>query len=64
MTMAYEADLVNQAFAADADLSDYQYYPVEMNSGEEIILASDAGDFMLRAIKVRKGVMLIERTDT
>ena len=49
--MAYEADLVSQAFAADADLSDYQYYPVEMNSDEEIILASDAGDFMLGVLQ-------------
>jgi len=51
MSMAYEADLVNQAFIADTDLEDYQYYPVEMNSDEEIILASDAGDFMLGVLQ-------------
>lgn len=51
MTMAYEADLVNQAFVADTDLEDYQYYPVEMNSDEEIILASDAGDFILGVLQ-------------
>jgi len=51
MSMAYEADLVNQAFAADSDLSDYQYYPVELNSDEEVILASDAGDFMLGVLQ-------------
>ncbi len=46
MTMAYEADLVKQAFAADTDLSDYQYCPIALNSDEEVILASDAGDFL------------------
>jgi len=51
MTMAYEADLVNQAFAVDSDLSDYQYYPVELNSDEEVILASDAGDFILGVLQ-------------
>ena len=51
MSMAYEANLVNQAFVAEDDLSDYQYYPVEMNSDEEIILASDAGDFMLGVLQ-------------
>lgn len=51
MSMAYEADLVKQAFVVDCDLSDYQYCPVEMNSDEEIILASDAGDFMLGVLQ-------------
>jgi len=51
MSMAYEADLVNQAFAADTDLSDYQYCPVELNSDEEVILASDAGDFILGVLQ-------------
>ena len=49
MTMAYEKDLVCRGFIADTDLSDYQYCAVEMNSDEEIILASDAND---RAIGV------------
>lgn len=51
MSNAYEADLVQQAFVADGDLEDYQYCPVEMNSDEEIILASDAGDFMLGVLQ-------------
>ena len=51
MSMAYEADLVKQAFVADCDLEDYQYYPVELNSDEEVILASDAGDFMLGVLQ-------------
>lgn len=51
MSMAYEADLRCQAFEADTDLSDYQYYPVELNSDEEAILASDAGDFMLGVLQ-------------
>ena len=49
--MAYEADLVKQAFAVDSDLSDYQYCPVELNSDEEIILASDAGDFLFGVLQ-------------
>jgi len=51
MSNAYEADLVSQAFVCDCDLSDYQYCPMEMNSDEEIILASDAGDFMLGVLQ-------------
>ena len=47
MTMAYEADLKCQAFVADGDLSDYQYHAVDMNSDEEIFLASDAGDLVI-----------------
>ena len=49
MTMAYEKDLKCRSFLADTDLSDYQYHAVELNSDEEIILASDAND---RAIGV------------
>jgi hypothetical protein len=49
--MAYEADLKCQAFEVDTDLSDYQYCPMEMNSDEQIILASDAGDFMLGVLQ-------------
>jgi len=51
MTHAYEADLVSQAFEADTDLEDYQYYPMKMNSDEEMVLASDAGDFMLGVLQ-------------
>ena len=51
MTHAYEADLVRQAFVADTDLEDYQYYAVEMDSDEEIILASDAGDFLFGVLQ-------------
>jgi len=51
MSMAYEADLVCQAFLADTDLSDYQYCPVSINSGEEVVLASDAGDFMIGVLQ-------------
>jgi len=51
MSNAYEADLVNQAFVADTDLSSYQYYPVKMDSDEEAALASDAGDFMLGVLQ-------------
>ena len=50
-TQAYEADLVCQGFVSDADLSDYQYYAVKMNSTEEIILASDAGDMLLGVLQ-------------
>ena len=51
MSMAYEANLVNQAFVAGQDLQDYQYYPVKMNSSEEILLASDAGDTILGVLQ-------------
>lgn len=51
MSNAYEADLVRQAFVADTDLSSYQYYAVEMDSDEEIILASDAGDFLFGVLQ-------------
>lgn len=51
MSHAYEADLVSQAFEADTDLSSYQYYAMEMNSDEEIILASDAGDFLFGVLQ-------------
>ena len=49
--MAYEADLVSQAFEAGQDLEDYQYYPVSINSDEEILLASDAGDFIFGVLQ-------------
>jgi len=50
MTHAYEADLVCQGFKADTDLSDYQYCAVEMNTDEEIVLASE-GDLMLGVLQ-------------
>jgi len=51
MSMAYEANLTNQAFVAGQDLEDYQYYPVYMNSSEEILLASDAGATILGVLQ-------------
>ena len=50
MTHAYEADLVCQGFVADADLSSYQYRAVEMNTDEEIVLASE-GNLMLGVLQ-------------
>ena len=49
--MAYEANLVNQAFVAGQDLDEFQYYPVKINSSEEILLASDAGDTILGVLQ-------------
>ena len=49
--MAYEADLVKQAFVADTDLSDYQYCAMGMDSDEEVVLASDDGDFLFGVLQ-------------
>ena len=48
---AYELNKKSGSFVSDCDLSSYQYYAVEMNSTEEIILASDANDRMLGVLQ-------------
>ena len=51
MSFAYEADLVCQAFVADTDLSSYQYCAVKMNTTEELVLASDASEYILGVLQ-------------
>lgn len=51
MSNAYEADLVCQSFVADTDFTDKQYYAVDIDTNEEIFLASDAGDYMLGVLQ-------------
>ena len=44
--MSHAIEIALESFSAEAagDLSSYQYYPVQLNSNEQVILASDAGD--------------------
>jgi len=44
--MSHAIEIALESFSAEAagDLSDYQYYPVQINASEQVILASDAGD--------------------
>jgi len=40
MSKAYELGLKSATLIANADLSDYQYYGVKMNTSEKVLLAS------------------------